>query len=149
MPLKQAMVLVKRRRPQAEPIPAFCKMLESYEDTCRSLGLIKSEDTSDKRKSEAPLSSQDVTAKRKRTIGPSIGPSLPKKQTKDKKVKRQAIGPASGPLRKENSKESIGPHRTAIGPSSEQKQHKESPKLKAGGDSERKDSVHASKAAKD
>ncbi len=46
MSLDQALTLARRRRPEVEPIPAFIRQLQSYEERCRSLGLLKDEDES-------------------------------------------------------------------------------------------------------
>ena len=132
-------------------------MLQQYEDTCRSLGVIQSSgERPSKRKMGAVLPpSQDATAtKRKRTIGPQVGPSLPEKPAKDREVKLHAIGPSLGPLRQVESKErSFGPTRSAIGPegptSKPQGGGDTSLKLKANQDAESEHRVDGQKATKD
>jgi hypothetical protein len=97
MQLTDAIALIKRRRPVAEPIPSFVRMLEGYEVTCKQLGAI-------------PSSSTDPVPS-KRRMGPTLPPSNDAKRKRD-------IGPAMGPVSKESK--SIG----VIGPPTEQLQEK-------------------------
>lgn len=66
MPLVDAMALLKRRRPQVDPIPPFMGMLQDYENICRQSGAIQSK-SSDK----------------KRAIGPSLPPNIKKAKVED------------------------------------------------------------------
>ena len=96
MSLNGAMELVKRRRPDAEPISAFREILETYEARCikeRELDGKQGGNSSKTKKrmgqSAAPTPSgggkednNNQESKRKRVVGPAIGPS---------------IGPSTGP----------------------------------------------------
>jgi hypothetical protein len=99
MPLAEALALVKRRRPKADPLPAFLEMLKGHEQTCRSIGAISDEDT--KRvavRVESPL---------KRVIGPQLGPPMDAVPTESIPSKRaRVVGPLVGPQTNATSKES-------------------------------------------
>lgn len=73
MPLESALSLIRRRRPDAEPIPDFMDMLRRYESQCRKDGAIVEDGT--------------TSSKKRAAIGPSPRPEPPK---------RAAIGPALG-----------------------------------------------------
>ena len=77
MTMKGALALIREKRPDADPIPAFISQLETYEKKCIELGVISKD--SSKRKIEE----RDQKEKKKqRRIGPQqrvIGPSLPAK----------------------------------------------------------------------
>lgn len=104
MQLTDAMALVKRRRPTAEPIPAFVKILESYEVTCKQLGAIHSSSaySAPSKRPMGPTFPPGNSAKRKREIGPAF------------------MGPISGPIDKSRESKSIG----VIGPPTAQLQEK-------------------------
>ena len=65
--LQSALKLVKQRRQCINPIPAFIKQLQDYEKECKDEGLICESSTED-------LPDESIRRKRK-GIGPSIGPS--------------------------------------------------------------------------
>lgn len=87
MNLEDSMELIRQKRPEAEPIPAFIKQLQEYEQECIGLGVISQQS---KRKCED--GTKPVTKKRK-AIGPvgppkraaMIGPSLPPQAVETKK----------------------------------------------------------------
>jgi hypothetical protein len=105
MPLAEALALVKRRRPKADPLPAFLEMLKGYEQTCRSIGAISAdEDTKVKRvigpqlgprMDAAPMES--IPSKRARVVGPPVGPptNAPPKESPEKRAR--IVGPPVGP----------------------------------------------------
>lgn len=77
MNMKDAMALIREKRPDADPIPAFISQLQAYEKKCNELGVISKD--SAKRK----IDELDQKKKKQRRIGPAmgpqrvIGPSLP------------------------------------------------------------------------
>jgi len=81
MTYQAALQLVQRRRPQAQPIPAFVKMLQDYETTCRDNGWIPTEsDEIAVTKNNKPILSHEKTAQpqpapRTASIGPCLPPS--------------------------------------------------------------------------
>jgi hypothetical protein len=99
MSLKDAMALVKRRRPEARPIPAFIPMLEGYEKDIQN--------------STTTTVGQAPKKKRKIEAGPSmIGPALLGPPKKKPSIGASIIGPAMiGPYRGPST---VGP---LIGPS--------------------------------
>mmetsp|Transcript_4123 Transcript_4123/g.5989 ORF Transcript_4123/g.5989 Transcript_4123/m.5989 type:complete len:273 (-) Transcript_4123:90-908(-) len=121
MDLDNALALVKQRRPEADPIPAFLEQLKRYEGECKDLGLIKKDScdnggdgngvsnasTSSKASNDASGKRQgrgDGTNLKKRkadgaqiTIGPSRGPVGPQQQQKVKKILGPSRGPSIGP----------------------------------------------------
>jgi hypothetical protein len=108
-----AMELVKRRRPEARPIPAFIPMLEAYEKE------VLSQNTS----GGAPKKKRKVVAGPSR-IGPSLGPAVPgpPKKKMVPSIGASSIGPAIGPSMGPSIGPSIGPSTgptigPAIGPS--------------------------------
>jgi hypothetical protein len=69
MNMKSALALIREKRPDADPIPAFISQLEVYEKKCNELGVISKD--SSKRKIEE----RDQKEKKKhRVIGPVMGP---------------------------------------------------------------------------
>lgn len=89
MTMKQSLALCQRRRPVADPIPAFVEQLKVYEKECRQFGHLTAVDSSKpsigpssdgsggKRKAESESSSSnDGKSGKKRAVGPSIGPSI-------------------------------------------------------------------------
>jgi hypothetical protein len=109
MPMKNSMELVKRRRPGSEPIPAFIKMLEEYEQTCLSLGVIHQQPPTQEMKTikrqAGPMPPSNGPTKRTRTVGPAIGP---------------AIGPAAGPIHDQQSDQKATAFPSATGGSEEE-----------------------------
>jgi hypothetical protein len=112
MSLEDATALVKRRRPEARPIPAFIPMLEGYEKD------IVLSQKSTATKGEAPKLKRKVVAgpsigpalgppKKKPSIGPSIGPAMI----------GPSMGPSTGPSIGPAIGPSIGPPRQPVGPS--------------------------------
>jgi hypothetical protein len=114
--LTDAMALVKRRRPTAEPIPAFVKMLERYEETCKQLGAIhtsRADPASSKRRT-GPTLPQGDNAKRKREIGPAMGPvSVPTEEPRNSKS-IGVVGPPTGQLQEKPRARVIGPERPGL-----------------------------------
>jgi hypothetical protein len=112
MKLTDAMALVKRRRPTAEPIPSFVKMLEGYEVTCKQLGAIHSSsaDPASGKRRMGPTLPADNNAKRKREIGPCMGPVSISKESKS----IGAIGPPTGQLQEKPRARVIGPERPGL-----------------------------------
>ena len=100
MPLEDAVALVRRRRPKAQPIPAFVEILERYEQGCRKQGSIKSTaDTATSASVKSPPGPALPTkhAKRPRPIGPAIGPAAgPTENEKPDKLSK-IIGPERPP----------------------------------------------------
>lgn len=115
MDLDSALALVKRRRPVAEPIPAFVEQLKRYEGECKNSGLIHNNEKKqgvDGDSSNTPMIN-DVTCEKeggmttnpkkrkaeetKITIGPCRGPVGPQRQQKSKKVQGPSIGPSLPP----------------------------------------------------
>ena len=123
MTLDKSLKLCQRRRPVADPIPAFIEQLKAYEKECQSWGHLTSvaDDDSDKKasgnndiiysaidnsgeKRKAEDSSGD-DGRKKRAVGPSIGPIGPvrpptkPKGASDEKgpTKRPRIGPMKPP----------------------------------------------------
>jgi len=119
MTLKDAMMLIKRRRPEAEPIPAFLDLLERFEQTCNT-------SSGHKRKTKKQLQVVGPTigpSVGPRTIGPSIGPSWVVSEkdaitttsatTLSKKKKRKRmVGPFRGP----SLEYTLSPNEVQIGP---------------------------------
>jgi hypothetical protein len=109
MELADAMALVKRRRPVAEPIPAFVAMLERYEKTCKQAAAIHSSsiDTTP----SGPMPSRGSNPKRKRAIGPAMGP-VAADESRDS-CASGIIGPSDGGERQEKKPRArvIGPER--------------------------------------
>jgi hypothetical protein len=116
--LTDAMALVKRRRPTAEPIPAFVKMLERYEETCKQLGAIhaSSADPSPSKRRTGPTLPPGNNAKRKREIGPAMGPiSVPTDESHSRESKFiGVIGPPTGQLQEKPRARVIGPERPGV-----------------------------------
>jgi hypothetical protein len=113
MQLTDGMALVKRRRPTAEPIPAFVKMLEGYELTCKQLGAIRSSsaDTASGKRRMGPTLPPGNDAKRKREIGPTMGPVCD--VTKESNS-IGVIGPPTGQLEEKPRARVIGPERPGL-----------------------------------
>ena len=85
MPLDDAMALVKRRRPEANPIPEFVAMLRDYETQCRLDGSIvdvaaaaatKSDNDGSKKRAAVGPSRPDAPKQQHRSM-PTIGPLRP------------------------------------------------------------------------
>ena len=72
MTYADAIEMCQRKRPEAQPIPAFVEQCQKYERKCRKLGVIKS----------GGGGGSGSSSPKKRKLGPSIGP---------------AIGPSIGP----------------------------------------------------
>eukprot|EP00980_Cylindrotheca_fusiformis_P014811 scaffold4026_cov117-Cylindrotheca_fusiformis.AAC.46 len=69
MTLHEALSLIRRRRPQAQPIPAFMEILEQYEKQLIEDSTLKNNNNNNNSSS---------TKKRPRVVaGPSIGPAAP------------------------------------------------------------------------
>lgn len=124
MTLDKSLKLCQRRRPVADPIPAFIEQLKAYEKECQSWGHLTSvaDDDSDKKasgnndiiysaidnsgeKRKAEDSSGD-DGRKKRAVGPSIGPigpvrppTKPKGASDEKggKDEKRVVGPAKRP----------------------------------------------------
>jgi hypothetical protein len=122
MSLEEGMALVHRRRPQAQPIPAFIEILEQYEKELIISNNKKRESANGREKEQ---SRQDTT-KRRRVVGPSIGPSIgpagpppigPQKPSVDDSVESPskestntpAIGPSLLPNTTSEQNKLIGP----------------------------------------
>ncbi|CAB9502331.1 specificity protein phosphatase 15 [Seminavis robusta] len=98
MSLQGALEMIKRRRPAAEPIPAFHEILVQYEAQCdKERG--KGDNTKKTKRSLSPTRNPHEEKKRPR-VGPSIGPALPSAAT-------TSIGPEMPPSSK--AKAAIGP----------------------------------------
>lgn len=99
MPLDDALALIQRRRPDAEPIPDFMDMLRQYEAQCRRDGAIVDQVNESSRKHKkrtaaaaaGPASKTDVGPQKRFVVGPAPGPV------------NVAVGPLAHPSR------SIGP----------------------------------------
>ena len=111
--MKLSLALCQRRRPVADPIPAFVEQLKAYEKECRQFGHLTAVDSSKpsigpssdgsggKRKAESESSSSDGKSGKKRAVGPSIGPPIgPSIPTKGARV--------VGPTLKQDSTEKKG-----------------------------------------
>lgn len=121
MSQSKALEMIKRRRPAAEPIPAFREILGTYEAKCEK----ERESTAAEAKKRAGGDCEDDKGKEKRRkAGPSIGPSI------GPQVGPQKIGPSIGPRmmgpstkKAPTTKKVIGPSmppaaaKTSIGPS--------------------------------
>ena len=118
MTLDKSLKLCQRRRPVADPIPAFIEQLKAYEKECRSWGHLTSVEkasgddiigsvngnSGEKRKAE---DSSGDDGRKKRAVGPSIGPIGPvRPPTKPKgaysdekggKDEKRVVGPAKRP----------------------------------------------------
>ena len=84
MPLNEAMQLVKRRRPEADPIPDFVAMLRDYELQCRLDGVIRNDD--DNADAAVVAAAENSNSKRGTTPARLIRPDAPKRP--------KLIGPA-------------------------------------------------------
>ena len=113
MTMKQSLTLCQRRRPIADPIPAFVEQLKAYEKECRQFGHLTAVDNDSskpsagpssgsisggKRKVESESSSSDGKSAKKRAVGPSIGPS----------ISIPSKGASTGPTLKHESTEKKG-----------------------------------------
>lgn len=115
MTLDKSLKLCQRRRPVADPIPAFIEQLKAYEKECQSWGHLTSvaDDDSDKKasgnndiiysaidnsgeKRKAEDSSGD-DGRKKRAVGPSIGPIGPVRPPTKPKGASDEKGPAKRP----------------------------------------------------
>ena len=98
MPFSTALQMVQRRRPAADPIPAFHDILKTFEAKC-----IEERDKEGKPTTKRGTSStEDTGGKAKRQkVGPSIGPSI-----------GSSVGPSKAPIGP-----SMGPSKPPIGPS--------------------------------
>ena len=65
MTLDGAIILIKRRRAIAAPIPAFLKQLKEYEQQCLDLNLIKEQDLDKEQASRGKDASDKSTSSRK------------------------------------------------------------------------------------
>ena len=149
--------MIQRRRPEADPIPAFRAILEDYEAKC----LKEKEKTGNSRGSHGGISGEDPQKKkrvgpavgpptqaldddgkqsndkRRRIVGPSIGPSPPplavgpSSDTTSSKSNKKAMGPASVPPRSTDIGPSL-PSAKEIGPSMPPPAAEEEPPVKAG-----------------
>jgi hypothetical protein len=95
MSLKDALQMIQRRRPQAQPIPAFMEILEQFEKEHRS------GDCNDpkKRVSRHQVSPHD---RKRQRVGPSIGPAGPPNKNREqeqpkKKENTSMTGPSLPP----------------------------------------------------
>jgi hypothetical protein len=116
MQLTDAMALVKRRRPTADPIPAFVKILERYEETCKQLGAIDSSSAylAPSKRCMGPTLPPGNNAKRKREIGPAMGPvSVPADDSRKSKS-IGVVGPPMGQLQEKPRGRAIGPERPEV-----------------------------------
>lgn len=66
MSLDEALQTIQRRRPQAQPIPAFIEILKQYEEKHGSSNMAK----------RGPNDTFNTNDKKRRKKGPSIGPSI-------------------------------------------------------------------------
>ena len=110
MTLDKSLKLCQRRRPVADPISAFIEQLKSYEKECRSWGHLTSvadDDSVEKasgngdiiysgEKRKAEDSSGD-DGRKKRAVGPSIGPIGPVRPPTKPKGASDEKGPAKRP----------------------------------------------------
>jgi hypothetical protein len=116
MQLTDAIALIKRRRPTAEPIPSFVRMLEGYEVTCKKLGVIPSSsaDPVASKRRMGPTLPPDNDAKRKREIGPAMGPVAgPTEESRESKSIK-VIGPPTGQLQEKPRARVIGPEQPGV-----------------------------------
>lgn len=75
MTLQDSMALIQKKRPQANPIPAFYTQLQEYEKTCMDLGIFKTvERSKPETKRLAPIG-PSVMPKKQRIIGPAAMPA--------------------------------------------------------------------------
>lgn len=95
MSLNDAMTTIQRRRPEAQPIPAFFELLKRYEQQLQQ--------SSRKQKHSGNNEFSMGKKKQKVVAGPSTGPSI-----------GPSIGPSAGPSKKPSLGPSVGP---SIGPS--------------------------------
>jgi len=100
MPLDAALALCRRRRPGADPIPAFLAQLRKYEERCRELGVIKepASTTFGGGFVRGPLTGPVRGSGS--VIGPAMGPV---------REKSTPIGPVMGPSAGPSRKRPIGP----------------------------------------
>ena len=82
--MQDAMALIREKRPEASPIPAFLSQLTAYEEKCIKLGVISKDG---KRKME--IAEEKKSARRR--IGPQMGPDM-----------KRVIGPSLPLERKKN-----------------------------------------------
>ena len=99
MPLKDALQMIQRRRPQAQPIPAFMEILEQYEKKNGD------GDHGDRRKRtpQKNQESQFSNDQKRPRVGPYIGPAHPAKtsfeQQRPKMETTTIIGPPLPPVK--------------------------------------------------
>lgn len=118
MQLADAMAMVKRRRPRAEPIPAFLEMLKDYEKQCQSLGVLRASAPEKKKKEVGSLMPSLGPSVERASKKPVIGPELPNAKIENKHIKELASAPESLNKKKgsdENRKETV--KRRIVGPS--------------------------------
>jgi hypothetical protein len=68
MTKQEAMALIRKGRPDVNPIPAFVSQMEEYEKKCIELGVI------DVQKRKMNSQAEPKMENKKRRIGPAIGP---------------------------------------------------------------------------
>lgn len=98
MSLKSGLEMIQRRRPEADPIPAFRAILEDYETKC----IQEREATTGKSSSSTMTGASLEETKQKKRAGPSgPAPLLPVARDDSLPVqpndKRRKIGPVMGP----------------------------------------------------
>jgi hypothetical protein len=122
--LDDALALIQRRRPEAQPIPAFWTMLKQHEQTLT---------TENKRKGDEKIGGESVNKRARQgpapagpaiaAIGPSIGPQSPPRKTEQMKpfgpqpptssssfgTTKKSIGPQMPPRAEADSVTTIGP----------------------------------------
>mmetsp|Transcript_27367 Transcript_27367/g.38493 ORF Transcript_27367/g.38493 Transcript_27367/m.38493 type:complete len:228 (-) Transcript_27367:1151-1834(-) len=128
-PLKDALSLVQKHRPEAHPIPGFMTQLEKYETKCRGLGVLRL--PAQEKGGDTGKASSSSAANKKRKIGPQIGPSRgPAEQpqtastspTKVRRIIGPSIGPAAPPPPAATTA-SVSLPKSMIGPSIEVTKH--------------------------
>lgn len=101
--LDSALKSLKQRRQSINPIPAFTKQLQEYEKDCKGKGLI----CENAREGLKPNESMNTSAKKRKGIGPSIGPSREPTTSK-----QRVVGP-SLPQKETNAIDGVKEEREA------------------------------------
>jgi hypothetical protein len=98
MSLDDALSMIRRRRPQAEPIPSFMDFLRSQEEKLKNYD--RAANLKTKRERTASDTNDDETAKRKaqRVIGPDIAPAHPPNNNEVKNNEKRKSAAAVGPV---------------------------------------------------
>lgn len=111
MILEEAMAMIRRRRPQAQPIPAFMEFLQVQDDFLKTEREKRNKKRGRRGADGKSDSDDDERKKASRVVGPSLGPAPRPNDDGEKKAAGPAVGPALPPnfqlqdRRKEGEKE--------------------------------------------